>query len=295
VKQSSFLSDDSYRTRLLKQGFRTLVLIGMMVFGISETCQSISLKLKLEMLGYQEHEIAAILSGRARRADIDGDMRARMLCLAEKSPSSRAVSRDLAPYPRPAESPPDKGHRRGRTVAPPSKDNHPVASTRDPNARSVKGIERQIPLTVSRGDLKTCAPLLEKEQSYLPIIQRVAEKTHVEESLIMAVIKVESDFEPGAVSSKGAIGLMQLAPDTAASLGVADPFDPRENIHGGTRYLSYCIREFQSIEMALAAYNAGPGIVGQLKRVPPYPETRNFVRDVLYYRALYDRLLTLLL
>jgi soluble lytic murein transglycosylase-like protein len=80
-------------------------------------------------------------------------------------------------------------------------------------------------------------------------------------------------------------------PSTARDLGVRDPFDPKENIHGGVAYLSYCLRRFEDVKLALAAYNAGPGIVSKLKCVPPYEETRNFVKKVLRHRDHYDAIL----
>jgi len=133
--------------------------------------------------------------------------------------------------------------------------------------------------------------LLVEAGPYLTIISDAAAANHVAKGLILAVIKVESGFDPGAVSSRGAMGLMQLMPLTAKDLGVRDPFDPEENIHGGVAYLSYCLRRFEDVELALAAYNAGPGIVSRLKCVPPYQETRNFVARVLRHRARYDAVL----
>ena len=104
----------------------------------------------------------------------------------------------------------------------------------------------------------------------------------VPERLIRAVIRVESGFDPRAVSPKGARGLMQLMPETAAILGVRDPFDPRENIHAGTRHLRAMMVRFRyDLRLAVAAYNAGVKPVETYRGVPPYPETRRYVTQVL--------------
>jgi soluble lytic murein transglycosylase-like protein len=96
---------------------------------------------------------------------------------------------------------------------------------------------------------------------YWPLIRRAAAVTSLDPYLIHSVIRHESNFNRFAVSPKGALGLMQLMPGTARELGVSDSFDPLQNIHGGSRYLSEMIRRFGSLRTALAAYNAGPGRV----------------------------------
>lgn len=106
----------------------------------------------------------------------------------------------------------------------------------------------------------------------------------VPERLIWAIIRVESDFDRRAVSRKGARGLMQLMPETAAVLGVRDVFDPRENIDGGTRHLRAMMMRFRyDVRLAVAAYNAGEGPVAAYRGVPPYPETRDYVAQVLRF------------
>ena len=106
----------------------------------------------------------------------------------------------------------------------------------------------------------------------------------VPERLIWAVIRVESGFDPHAVSPKGARGLMQLMPETAALLGVRDIFNPRENIHAGTRHLRGMMDRFRyDLPMAIAAYNAGDRPVAAFRGIPPYPETREYVARVLRY------------
>jgi len=117
-------------------------------------------------------------------------------------------------------------------------------------------------------------------------IQAAAEVFAVDDALIRAIIHAESAYQPDALSPKGAQGLMQLMPATQAELQVIDVFDPVSNIEGGTLYLSRLLERFdQSVELAAAAYNAGPGAVSEYGGVPPYKETREYVRRVkILYR-----------
>ncbi|HEX7087400.1 MAG TPA: lytic transglycosylase domain-containing protein [Vicinamibacterales bacterium] len=113
------------------------------------------------------------------------------------------------------------------------------------------------------------------------IVERQAAQHAVNPDLVRAVIQVESAWNPYAVSSKGAMGLMQLMPATARELGVTDPFDPAQNIRGGVRYLKRLLERYDgNAELALAAYNAGPGAVDRYGRIPPYRETQNYVRKI---------------
>ena len=112
-------------------------------------------------------------------------------------------------------------------------------------------------------------------------VQHYARRYGLQESLIYAVIRAESNFNPYAVSPAGARGLMQLMPSTAVQMDVTDIFDPAQNIAGGTQYLAEMLRLFGSnLDLALAAYNAGPGAVQKHGGVPPYPETRQYVSRV---------------
>jgi soluble lytic murein transglycosylase-like protein len=121
---------------------------------------------------------------------------------------------------------------------------------------------------------------------YHSIVHEKASVYHVDPSLIKAVIKTESNWNCMARSSKGAMGLMQLMPGTANDLNVHNPFDPEENIEGGTKYLKYLLEHFNGdLTLALAAYNAGPKAVEKFGYVPPFSETKQYVKKVL---ALYN-------
>jgi hypothetical protein len=112
-------------------------------------------------------------------------------------------------------------------------------------------------------------------------VRSIAPNYGVDPALVSAVIKTESNFDRWAVSSKGARGLMQLIPETGRRFGVVDFFDARQNIEGGVRYLRFLLDKFDgNIELSVAAYNAGEGIVERLGRIPPYDETRAYVRRV---------------
>jgi hypothetical protein len=122
---------------------------------------------------------------------------------------------------------------------------------------------------------------------YDDIIGQVSRLFQVDSYLIKAIIKAESNFDHRALSKKGAQGLMQLMPETAYDMDVKDPYDPKQNIFGGTRYISLLLKRFNNNKtLALAAYNAGPQEVESRNCIPPFPETHTFIKRVLdYYRA----------
>jgi len=114
------------------------------------------------------------------------------------------------------------------------------------------------------------------------LIESHASRVGLDPKLVRAVIQVESGYNPRALSNKGAMGLMQLMPDTAQELSVADPYDADQNLRGGTRYLRQMLDLFDGrVELALAGYDAGPGAVQRYGGIPPYDETVDYVRSVL--------------
>jgi hypothetical protein len=123
---------------------------------------------------------------------------------------------------------------------------------------------------------------LVQRQNLEIVIEKYAQLYGVDQDLVWAVIRQESGFNSQAVSPKGAMGLMQLMPGTAAMLGVADAFDVEQNIAGGIKYLERCLSQFnQNVGLALAAYNAGPDNVVKYQGCPPFAETRQYVASVL--------------
>ena len=130
--------------------------------------------------------------------------------------------------------------------------------------------------------------LIGRIQKFLPIVQMAAQRHGVDPSLIQAVIAQESAGDPQAISPKGAKGLMQLMDGTAQEVGVRDSMDPMENILGGTRYLRMLLDRFDGdVSLALASYNAGADTVDRYGGIPPYPETRRYVKNVLSYHRMF--------
>lgn len=128
--------------------------------------------------------------------------------------------------------------------------------------------------------MKTVPVVREEMLDLAPIIEKYATKHRLDPWLVRAVIEVESTFRPQAVSSAGAGGLMQLMPATAAHLGCKDRFNPEQNIAAGSRYLRQLLDRFGSIDLMLAAYNAGPGNVSRYGGIPPFSQTQRYVVKV---------------
>lgn len=167
-----------------------------------------------------------------------------------------------------------------------------VASQTPQGRSSQPGSERKNPgetLSVKAKDAPGSSPRvpaqitnLVKRQNLEMVIGKYAQQYGVDEDLVWAVIRQESGFNPSAVSPKGAMGLMQLMPGTAALMGVSDAFDVEQNIAGGIKYLERCLNQFnQDVCLALAAYNAGPDNVVKYQGCPPFPETRHYVASIL--------------
>ena len=141
------------------------------------------------------------------------------------------------------------------------------------------------------GERQNCRRELPREQSATPVdvdtaIEEAAARHNVDPNLVRAVVKVESNFNPNAVSRKGAMGLMQLMPSTARQLNVKNPFDPEQNVDAGVRHLKQLLESYGGdIKLTLAAYNAGAGAVARSSGVPRFAETQNYVRRItnLYY------------
>jgi len=128
------------------------------------------------------------------------------------------------------------------------------------------------------------------QDSLAQTITQTSRQHHLDPALVRAVIKAESSFVPDAVSPKGAVGLMQLMPETASSLNVVNPYDPEQNISGGVRHLRYLLDRFRGdVRLAVAAYNAGEHRIVNGSRIPPISETREYVRRVLRFYKEYSR------
>lgn len=139
------------------------------------------------------------------------------------------------------------------------------------NATNINNLKFRVvpPPTISKGYIES-------------LVKQTAQKYDVDEKLVMAIIKQESNFNPNAVSQAGAKGLMQLMPSTASRLGINNVFDPQQNLDGGVRHLKGLLARYNgNLVLTLAAYNAGGGNVDKYGGVPPFRETQNYVRNIL--------------
>ncbi|WML90302.1 lytic transglycosylase domain-containing protein [Thiothrix lacustris] len=149
--------------------------------------------------------------------------------------------------------------------------------------------------TALRGCTVDASSIQRKAGEHLDSITKYATKYGVDANIVKAVIAIESCYNSKAVSPMGAQGLMQLIPETAARFGVADSFNTSQNIHGGTRYLSWLMKRYNGdLHKSIAAYNAGEGAVDKYQGIPPYNETQQYVRKVLaVYNGLSGQAITL--
>ncbi len=138
----------------------------------------------------------------------------------------------------------------------------------------------EVPIPDDAAAVSALAATMPVPSEYAPLIDQAAARHGVDVNLVRAVIQVESAYRAKARSRKGAMGLMQLMPDTARRFAVTNPYDPRANIEGGIKYLKFLLERFAT-PVALAAYNAGEAAVEKFGGIPPYAETRSYVQAVL--------------
>ncbi len=142
--------------------------------------------------------------------------------------------------------------------------------------------------TAKRSSAKGGGALSAQRRKFTPLIEALAHKYRLDSALVHAVVRMESAYDPEAVSKKGAVGLMQLMPATAKRYGVSDRRNPAQNVAGGVRYLRDLLLQFRSVALAVAAYNAGENaVIRHGNKIPPYPETQRYVHKVLsHYQEL---------
>jgi len=260
-----------------------------------------TLKYKLKMSGYSDQQIDDILRGNKSLRQVQRENKSSITAqhsnlnsvrLSDRKRHHPLVARYMKSYV-------EKYHSQNKKL-----DNRPSCDAlmqsikerylyhkKPPRNEIIEQIKRQEKKKISPKSYQACHHIVEKARPYLNYIEDASFQNNIKKSLIMAIIKVESGFNHRAVSPKGALGLMQLMPFTARSLGVTNPFDPMQNIHGGTRYFSQCLKKLRNIKLALAAYNAGITRVSKMAKIPPFVETQNFVKKVLRYEKMYDRMI----
>ncbi|MBU0608909.1 MAG: lytic transglycosylase domain-containing protein [Armatimonadetes bacterium] len=154
-------------------------------------------------------------------------------------------------------------------------------STASDTGATVNAAPADFAQVLSRARAAGSAPAAQTDRRFSALIAQAAARYGVDEDLVHAVVQAESDYNPTCRSHCGAMGLMQLMPGTARGLGVGDAYDPAQNIDGGVRYLRQQLNRFKEVDLAVAAYNAGPGAVQRHDGVPPYRETQAYVKRVM--------------
>jgi hypothetical protein len=173
-----------------------------------------------------------------------------------------------------------------------------INETQKPDRLEQEGLKNPQPLDpqvlrdkdpkVKKEHIRFSKRSIKGEKSFHPIIQKAATRHDIDPALVKAIIMAESDYNPRAVSKKGAKGLMQLMPVTARSLGVDDAFNPEQNIQGGVRYFKTLLKQFDGdVKLALAAYNAGSSNVRHYKGIPPFKDTKRYLKKVYRYYEFY--------
>jgi len=157
----------------------------------------------------------------------------------------------------------------------------------------VREVQQAEKTDMRRGNYVVPRYVVKRQHLFHPIIQKAADRYEIDPALVKAIIMVESSYNPKAVSSKGAMGLMQLMPGTARALGVEDGFNPEHNIEAGVKYLRQLINRFDGdTKLALAAYNAGIRKVRKHAGIPPYKATQYYVKKVFEYYRYYKEIMT---
>jgi soluble lytic murein transglycosylase-like protein len=177
---------------------------------------------------------------------------------------------------------------------PVSATNRYVANTRSSHAQGSSSFWRASPpYPAPMAGYRPATPAVLRTQPYGELVQMIARQHGLHSALIHSIIRAESNYDPLVVSAKGAVGLMQLMPETARQYGVHNSTDPATNIQGGVRFLADLLRQFNNnLELSLAAYNAGPSTVLRYgSTIPPYPETQQYVQRVLRFYQEYQRLM----